>query len=106
MKASAKGGLQYHHKKDEGGIVISGEMLVRYDDGSAVGALTSRICRAGDCFHFPVGAIHQSEALTDCVYIEASTPYFNDRVHCEADYGIDDEAGGLPSTTIEEVEHA
>lgn len=54
-------------------------------------------------FHFPPGAVHQEEAVTDCVIIEASTPHFNDRVRVEESYGqiID---GGLQSTTIDEVE--
>lgn len=101
MHAGAKGGLQYHHKKDEGGIIIFGRMIIRYDDGS--GKLSERIVGAGDCFHFPQGAVHQAEALTSVTYIEVSTPFFNDRVHCEKDYGIETEEGGLPSTRLEDV---
>jgi mannose-6-phosphate isomerase-like protein (cupin superfamily) len=102
MNSGAKGGLQYHHLKDEGGVMLCGRMLVRYDNGD--GTLGSRVVSAGDVFHFPPGAVHQAEALTDCSYIEVSTPHFNDRVHVEDKYGIEEEAGGLPSTTLEEVE--
>ena len=102
MKAGAKGGLQYHLKKDEGGIMTKGAVRVRYDDGT--GNLIERLCRRGDVFHFPTGAIHQIEAVTNCSYIEVSTPHFNDRVHVEKQYGIDEEAGGLPSTSLEQVE--
>ena len=63
-----------------------------------------RVVRPGDSFHFPAGAVHQSIALTPCAYIEASTPHFNDRVHVEGAYGINEEAGGLPSTHISEIE--
>lgn len=101
MHKGKKGGLQYHHKKDEGGIMTAGHMLVRYDDGK--GELIERVCQGGDVFHFPPGAVHQSEALTDCAYIEVSTPHFNDRVHVEHDYGIAEEAGGLPSTELSDV---
>lgn len=101
MHEGACGGLQYHHRKDEGGVVVSGRILVRYDDGT--GKLAERICEAGDCFFFPQGAVHQTEALTNAAYIEVSTPYFNDRVHVEHLYGIPEEAGGLPSTKFEEV---
>lgn len=101
MKKGAKGGLQYHHLKDEAGVMLKGEMLVRWDDGS--GSLRKFICKPGDSFHFPPGAVHQSEALTDCCYIEASTPHFNDRVHVEYDYGLPEESGGLPSTRLEDV---
>jgi quercetin dioxygenase-like cupin family protein len=102
MKQGAKGGLQKHHLKDEGGIMMKGSMRVRYDDGS--GTLAERICRRGDVFHFPPGAVHQAEALTACSYIEVSTPHFNDRQHVEHEYGIEKEDGGLPSTTLDEVE--
>ena len=32
IKAGSKGGLQYHRLKDEGGILISGELIIRYAD--------------------------------------------------------------------------
>ena len=96
-----KGGLQYHHKKNECGYIISGEMLLRYDIGD--GKLKERILKAGDWFHFPPKSVHQEEALTDLEIIEASTPHFNDRVRVEKEYGLDD-TDGLPSTTEDEVE--
>jgi len=102
MHAGKKGGLQKHHKKDEAGIVTSGILRVIYDDGE--GELTSRVCMVGDVFHFPPGAVHQIEAMSNCSYIECSTPHFNDRVHVEHKYGIEKEDGGLPSTELHEVE--
>lgn len=102
MKRGAKGGLQKHHLKDEGGVMTKGAMIIRYDPGN--GTLVERKVRAGDAFHFPAGCVHQAEALTACTYIEVSTPHFNDRVHVENDYGIEEEAGGLPSTKLEDVE--
>jgi len=96
-----KGGLQYHHKKNECGYIISGEMLLRYDIGD--GKLKERILKAGDWFHFPPKSVHQEEALTDLEIIEASTPHFNDRVRVEEDYGLPFDSG-LQSTTESEVE--
>ena len=52
--------------------------------------------------HFYPGLVHQEEALTDCVLIEASTPHFNDRVRVEGKYGVESN-GGLPSTTLQEI---
>jgi mannose-6-phosphate isomerase-like protein (cupin superfamily) len=102
MRKGAKGGLQKHHLKDEGGLMTAGRMLVRYDDGT--GKLVERTLKVGDAFRFPPGAVHQAEALTNVSYIECSTPHFNDRVHCEHEYGIEKEDGGLPSTKLEDVE--
>lgn len=101
MKAGSKGGLQYHHKKDEGGVVLKGEAIVRYDPGD--GSLKEKSIGPGCVFWFPQGAVHQVEAVTEFEYIEVSTPFFNDRVHVESEYGIEVEDGGLPSTTLEEV---
>jgi mannose-6-phosphate isomerase-like protein (cupin superfamily) len=102
MKEGAEGGLQYHRQKDEGGWMVYGLMKVIYDDGT--GRLVDRLLHPGDAFHFPTGAVHKSVAITACAYVEASTPHFNDRVHVEGAYGIAEEAGGLPSTDVSEIE--
>jgi quercetin dioxygenase-like cupin family protein len=102
MTAGAEGGLQYHRLKDEGGVMVEGVMKVIYDDGS--GDLVERIIGAGTAFHFPTGSVHKAVAITDGAYIELSTPHFNDRVHVESQYGLESEAGGLPSTELGEVE--
>lgn len=100
VRAGEMGGLQYHHLKDEVGVMLSGTMIVRYDDGS--GKLIEQIVGPGDVMHFAPGLVHQTEAVTDVVYIEASTPHFNDRVRVEKNYGIVNNEG-LPSTSIDEV---
>lgn len=100
VRAGEKGGLQFHHLKDETAVIISGTMIVRYDNGS--GTLTETIAGPGQVVHFRPGLVHQTEAITDVVYIEASTPHFNDRVRVEDKYGVES-TGGLPSTTIDEV---
>jgi mannose-6-phosphate isomerase-like protein (cupin superfamily) len=99
MKAGAVGGLQYHHRKDECGVMIEGQMIVTHDNGNG---LVDRVCWPGDVFYFPQGAVHRATAVTDVVYIEASTPFLNDRQHVEHLYGLP-EAGGLPSTQPEDV---
>lgn len=106
MAKDAKGGLQYHRIKDEGGLMISGKMEIVYEVQKADGEYlkVSRVVNRGDSFHFPAGSVHQAIALTDCCYIEVSNPVFNDRVHVEEFYGIEGEAGGLPSTKPWEIE--
>jgi mannose-6-phosphate isomerase-like protein (cupin superfamily) len=101
VKAGKKGGLQYHRLKDEASYIISGEMILRYDDGT--GKLVEKKVGPGDWFHFPPGCVHQEEAITDVERIEVSTPHFNDRVRVEEDYGIFDKSG-LPTTMINEIE--
>jgi mannose-6-phosphate isomerase-like protein (cupin superfamily) len=100
IKKGSKGGLQYHHKKNECGYLVSGNLVIRYDKGN--GKLKEKILKSGACFHFPPGAVHQEEALTDCVIIEASSPHFNDRVRVEEKYGMTSK-DGLPSTLESEV---
>jgi mannose-6-phosphate isomerase-like protein (cupin superfamily) len=101
MLQGAKGGLQYHHKKTEVGHVVSGRAIIRFDRGD--GVLTERIVGPDEEFLFPQGCVHQVEALEPFSYLEVSTPFLNDRVHVEHEYGIESEAGGLPSTKLEDV---
>ena len=76
-------------------------MIVRHLDDDR--NLVERTLGPGDVFHFPPGAIHQEEAVTDCVMIEASSPHFNDRVRVEEFFGITDWSG-LPTTEPDEIE--
>ena len=100
MRKNSKGGLQYHHKKNECGYILSGKLLIRFDNGKK--KLAKKILRRGDVFHFPPGAVHQEEAITNCKIIEVSTPHFNDRVRVETKYGISQKRC-LPSTKRSEV---
>ena len=101
IKAGNKGGLQYHRFKDEVAIMISGQMLIRYDLGNKI--LQEKIVKAGEVVHFPPGLVHQEEAITDCEIIEASSPHFNDRVRVEENYGFGSPKG-LPTTLETEIE--
>ncbi len=100
IKKGKKGGIQYHHKKNECGYILSGNLLVRYDKGNK--KLSKKILKAGDVFQFPPGAVHQEEALTNCQILEASSPHFNDRVRVDERYGFSSKFG-LPSTKKKDV---
>lgn len=100
IKKGRMGGLQYHRKKNECGVLISGKLKVRYDNGS--GKLKSKILKKGDSFHFPPGAVHQEIALTNCQIIEASTPHMNDRVRVEKKYGLHN-ISGLKTTKLSQI---
>lgn len=95
MRAGAAGGLQYHEQKVETSYLHSGEAWIDTDDGD--GKLTRYKLDAGMSVHIPAGVVHRVTAITDCVFFEASTPHFDDRVRVEARYG-EPETGGLPTT--------
>ena len=100
IKAGSKGGLQYHRLKDEGGILISGKLLIRYSDENS--NLIETTISEGQSFHFPPYCIHQEEAITDCIIIEVSTPHFNDRIRMEKHFNQEEEPG-LPSTKYSDI---
>jgi mannose-6-phosphate isomerase-like protein (cupin superfamily) len=78
MKAGFGGPLQYHERKDEAFFVFSGRALLRYHD--AEGHVVLKTLHPGMAVHVPPGAVHQVEAIEDCVLFETSTPVFEDRV--------------------------
>tara|TARA_B100000886_G_C20251366_1_gene418948 strand:- start:288 stop:710 length:423 start_codon:yes stop_codon:yes gene_type:complete len=102
IKAGKKGGLQYHRRKNECALILEGNLIIRYDNGK--GKIIEKKLKEGDCFHIPPKAIHQEEAVTDCLLIEVSTPHFNDRVRVEKKYGLP-EFDGLPTTKANEIKN-
>lgn len=96
MKAGTKGGLQRHIEKVESFYLLDGDAWVEYDDGT--GKIVGVYMYPGQTYDIPAQAVHRVEAITDCVFIEGSTPAYDDRYHAEAEYGQEVETGGLPST--------
>ena len=94
MRAGEAGNLQYHVEKDETFLLYSGQAYV---DSVKHGELVRTKMYDGYSYHIPPGAPHRVTAITDCVFFEVSTPHFDDRVRCEAEYG-EPEVDGLPST--------
>lgn len=78
MRAGASGPLQYHERKDETFYLHAGLAKVTRLDAS--GAIETITMQPGEAFHIPPFAVHQVEAVEDCVIFEASTPVFDDRV--------------------------
>lgn len=95
MNAGTAGGLQRHVEKVESFFLDEGQAFVDYDAGD--GTLTRLAMSPGMTITVPAGAVHRVTAITNCKFFEASTPHFDDRVRCEAEYG-EPEVGGLPST--------
>jgi mannose-6-phosphate isomerase-like protein (cupin superfamily) len=76
--------LQYHNKKDESIYVLSGEIILRLQQGET---LVERRVRAGEAFHIPPKQIHQFEAVVVTDLLEASTPELDDVIRLKDRYG-------------------
>ena len=102
IKAGHSLSVQYHNHKDETIHLLSGTMIYRVgtedrrpktEDGKP-GAMAAQApqlqvieLKAGESFRNEPGTIHQMEAVTDCVLLEASTPHLDDVVRLTDRYG-------------------
>ena len=97
IKAGQSLSVQYHNKKDETIHLLSGKMIYRIgksdrgskieDRGSGAPELMVVELNAGESYRNEPGLIHQMEAVTDCVLLEASTPHLDDVVRLTDRYG-------------------
>jgi mannose-6-phosphate isomerase len=102
IKAGHSLSVQYHNLKDETIHLLSGTMIYRVgtedrrpkteDRGPKTedrGHPELKIVElnAGESFRNEPGLIHQMEAVTDCVLLEASTPHLDDVVRLTDRYG-------------------
>lgn len=81
MKKGHKCSLQYHEKKKETVVVLSGSMTVYYND---------EILSMGPSDTLTIDSFvnHRMFAENeDCVYLECSTPELDDVVRIEDEYG-------------------
>ena len=93
IKAGHSLSVQYHNLKDETIHLLSGTMIYRVgteDRGpktETAPALRVVELKEGESFRNEPGLIHQMEAVTDCVLLEASTPHLDDVVRLTDRYG-------------------
>lgn len=80
MKAGEQCSLQYHNHKRETIFVLKGQMTIRLGG-------TTKIYNSGETITIPPGLIHQMTALSDCTYLECSTPHVDDTIRVEDKYG-------------------
>jgi quercetin dioxygenase-like cupin family protein len=85
IKAGHSLSVQYNTQKDETIHLLSGQMVYRVKD--AGGQLTDVRLQPGESFRNEPGTVHQMEAVTDCVVLEASTPQLDDVVRLSDRYG-------------------
>jgi mannose-6-phosphate isomerase len=76
--------LQYHNTKDESIYVLTGEIILRLEQG---GTLIERRVRQGEAFHIAPKTVHQFEAVVATDLLEASTPELDDVVRLKDRYG-------------------
>ena len=80
MRAGTSGPLQFHERKEETFHLWAGKAELTTEVG---GRLVKRPMSAGMSYHVPPGTIHRVRAKTACIFFEASTPVFEDRVNVE-----------------------
>ncbi len=76
--------LQYHNNKCETIYVLSGDLKIY--TGENKNNLTSKIYKSGDVITISPLTVHRMEAVTESLYLEASTPNTDDTVRIEDDY--------------------
>ena len=84
MLAGHRCSLQYHKKKRETIFVLSGKLKIL--KGKAANSLEEVHLITGDSLTIGKEIIHRMEGLTDCIYLEASTPETDDVIRVEDDY--------------------
>lgn len=84
MKKGHRCSLQYHEKKIETILIIEGSLRISY--GSSEKKLKSKIYKKGDFITLKPNIIHRMEGVTNCLYLEASSPEIHDVVRLVDDY--------------------
>jgi mannose-6-phosphate isomerase len=77
--------LQYHEVKDETLYLLAGRL--RFLAGPLGEPLQEIELVEGDSFRVRPYTVHRMIAITDCTLLEASTPYLDDVVRIEDDFG-------------------
>lgn len=85
LKKGHRFSLQYHEKKRETQMVISGKIKFTY--GTSRGRLKTKILKSGEKVDIPARMIHRAEALEKSVIFEVSSPELDDVVKLDDDYG-------------------
>lgn len=76
--------LQYHERKDESIYILSGEIVLRLEQGET---LIERRMAQGEAFRIAPPLVHQFEAVVTSDVLEASTPEIDDVIRLKDRYG-------------------
>lgn len=84
MKKNHRCSLQFHNYKKETIYVLKGRLKIII--GKNKNKLRSKTYKKGDSITIKPKMIHRMEAITDALYLEASTPEMHDVVRIIDDY--------------------
>jgi len=87
MKAGNRCSLQYHERKTETIIVISGILIVTTNFSGSDSIWEDIQLMPGEHYTIPAGRTHRMYGITDTIYLEASTPEQDDVIRVSDDYG-------------------
>ena len=76
--------LQYHNNKCESIYILSGELKILF--GKDKNNLTEKIFKKNEVITIKPFEVHRMEAITDSIYLEASTPNPDDTIRIIDDY--------------------
>ncbi|TIM35666.1 MAG: cupin domain-containing protein, partial [Mesorhizobium sp.] len=86
IQAGQKTSLQYHERKEEANLVLSGSGVLSYTDEKSNDYLQTAALSAGDIVHISPGMVHRIEAKNDMTLVEVSTPELDDVIRLEDDW--------------------
>ena len=84
IKGGHRLSYQYHEKKEETFYLSQGVIEFEFEDAKG---RQVRQMKAGEEFHVPVGMKHRMIAVEDATVFEVSTPFLQDVVRIEDNYG-------------------
>ncbi|MCW2275921.1 cupin domain-containing protein [Rhodoblastus acidophilus] len=85
IKAGTRSSLQYHERKLETILLLSGRLTL--ESGTGDGPYATRDYTAGESYSISPGMHHRVTAQEDTRLIEVSTPELDDVVRIHDDYG-------------------
>lgn len=86
IQAGQKTSLQYHERKEEANLVLSGSGALFYAIDQSNKYLKKIDLGVGDIVHILPGMVHRIEAKNDITLVEVSTPELNDVIRLEDDW--------------------
>lgn len=85
MKKDHQCSLQYHEKKHETIVVLTGTLIVIH--GEKKENLRIQTLAVGESIILPPRVIHRMRGHDDCTYMECSTNHLDDVIRIQDDYG-------------------